>query len=64
MYLHNEINGFIVQEKNSRDLIEKIEKFLALTNDEKVNMGIAARNKVEREFNRQIVVEAYINEIK
>lgn len=58
------VNGFVVQEKNSADLIEKIKKFLALTNDEKVYMGIAARNKVEREFNRQIVVDTYINEIK
>ena len=57
------INGFVVQEKNSKDLIEKIEKFLALTVEERNNMGLAGRAKVEREFDRQIVVNKYIEEI-
>ena len=45
-------------------LIEAIEKFLKLSNKEKKAMGLAARAKVEREFDRQIVVEAYMKEIK
>ena len=31
--------------------------------DEKNKMGIAARYKVEQEFDRQIVVERYIDEV-
>lgn len=58
------INGFMIPQKNSEKLIDAIEKFLKLTSEEKKNMGLAARAKVEREFDRQIVVEAYMKEIK
>lgn len=58
------INGFVVEEKNSQDLIEKIEKFLKLSVDERQQMGLAGRQKVEKEFNRQIVVDKYLAEMK
>ncbi|MDB6353563.1 glycosyltransferase family 4 protein [Trichococcus sp. K1Tr] len=59
----NGINGYVVDQKNSLDLIDKIEEFLNLDNSTKKLMGIAGRKKVENEFDRQIVVEAYISEI-
>ena len=58
------VNGFIVEQQNSSDLIEKIEKFLSLTWEEREAMGVAGRRKVEREFDRQMVVDAYIREIE
>ncbi len=60
----NEVTGFVVEQKNSQDLIEKIEKFLKLNQEDKKKMGLAGRRKVEKEFDRQIVIDAYINEIK
>ncbi len=57
------VNGFIVNQQASKDLIEKIEKFLALSWVERKNMGLAGRAKVEKEFDRQIVVEKYIKEL-
>ena len=56
-------NGFVVKMKDSGDLIEKIEKFIALPYEEKVQMGLAGRKKVESEFDRQIVVEKYMAEL-
>lgn len=58
------INGYVVEQQNSQDLIDKIEKFLALSYEEKKQMGLAGRVKVEQEFDRQIVVDAYMDEIK
>lgn len=58
------INGYIVKEKDSEDLIEKIEKFLNLPYDAKKEMGLAGRKKVENEFDRKIVTNAYIEEIE
>lgn len=58
------VNGYIVKQQDSCDLIEKIEKFLSLPWEEQKNMGLAGRAKVECEFDRQIVVEKYIGEIK
>jgi galacturonosyltransferase len=57
------VNGYIVREKDAGDLIKKIEKFLALTCEQKKEMGLRGRAKVEREFNRDIVVNKYMQEI-
>jgi len=58
------VNRFVIQQKNSKDLIEKIEKFIKLYYEAKRKMGLEGRKKVEKEFDRQIVVDAYMNEIK
>ncbi|SDX26867.1 glycosyltransferase family 4 protein [Paenibacillus sp. CF384] len=58
------VNGYIIEQRNSNDLIEKIEKFLDLDIEEKQKMGMASRVKVEKEFDRKIVVEAYVREIE
>ena len=57
------INGFIVEQKNTDDLTEKIETFLSLSHEARRNMGIAGRKKVEKEFDRQIVVHEYMNQL-
>lgn len=57
------VNGFIVKQQNSQDLIEKIERFLSLSWEARCDMGLAGRAKVEKEFDRQIVVEKYIGEL-
>lgn len=57
------INGYIVKQKDSNDLIEKIEKFLSLTYEERKNMGLKGREKVEKEFDRQFVVKKYLEEL-
>ena len=58
------VNGFVVKQRDSEDLIQKIEKFLALSHEQKMQMGLAGRTKVEREFNRNIVVDAYMKEME
>ena len=58
------MNGFVVKQRDSQDLIEKIEKFIALSHEQKMQMGLAGRAKVEREFDRQIVVNAYLKELE
>jgi galacturonosyltransferase len=55
------VNGYVVREKDSADLIEKIEKFLQLTYEQKREMGLRGREKVEREFDRSIVVNIYMD---
>lgn len=57
------VNGFICRQKDSTDLFTQIEKFLALPWEQRRDMGLAARRKVEKEFDRQIVVDAYLQEI-
>lgn len=59
----NERTGYIFEARNVGDLIDKVEKFILLSNDEKKQMGINARKKVEKEFDRKIVIDAYIDEM-
>jgi len=57
------VNGYLVEPKSVKSLIDTIEKFLSLNEIEKKNMGLASRRKVERNFDRNIVIEAYLREI-
>lgn len=57
------VNGFVVKQQDGSDVADKIEMFIKLPYDQKRLMGLASRKKVEREFDRRIVVEAYLNEI-
>lgn len=59
----DEVSGFIFKVKSSQSIVEKIEKFLLLSNEKKAQMGLAGRIKMEREFDRNIVVDAYLEEI-
>ena len=56
-------NGFIVRQQDADDLIEKIEKFILIPHEEKEQMGLYAREKVAKEFDRRVVVDAYLKEI-
>lgn len=56
-------NGYVVKAKDVVGLTKTIEKFINLPYEQKVLMGQEARKKVEREFDRQIVIDAYLNEI-
>lgn len=56
--------GFLFKVKDVESMILAIERFLKLTYDEKVVMGINARKKMENSFNRDIVIKIYMEEIK
>ena len=61
--VENNINGFIIKQQNTEDLIQKIEQFLMLDHESKIKMGLEGRCKIEREFDRNIIVNSYIEEI-
>ena len=50
--------------EDQQTLIKAIEDFLMMPWEEKKRMGLAGREKVEREFDRRIVVDAYIEGIQ
>ena len=52
--------GYLVEVRSSESLINAVERFIALPYDQKVIMGKAARKKVEKEFDRQIVIREYL----
>lgn len=57
------VSGLFVEKKDTDSLIHAIEKFLSMSNAERSEMGLNGRKKMEREFDRNIVVDAYLEEI-
>ena len=58
------VNGFVVEPGCVDDLVDKLEIFLSMDRNKWVNMGMKSREKVEREFDRNLVVNAYLEAIE
>lgn len=57
------VNGYMIPCQSSIKLIEAVEKFLNLDWVEKKKMGQNARKTVAQRFDRQIVVNRYVDEV-
>lgn len=57
------VNGYLCEVKDAISLEEKMLQFLRLTQEERKIMGQKSREKAEREFDREIVIKAYVQEI-
>lgn len=58
------VNGYLFEPKNSASVYSAIKKFVSLSYKERKEMGRQSRLKVEREFDRNIVVNEYLTNIK
>lgn len=57
-------NGFLFEPRSVKDLVEKLEMFLSLDKAKRMRMGSMSREKVEREFDRNMVVKAYLQAVE
>jgi galacturonosyltransferase len=57
------VNGYLFEHKSSQTLKDKILKFINLTEKQRNEMGKESRRKIAREFDREIVIDAYLKEI-
>lgn len=57
------VTGFLFEPRDRRQLYACVRRFLQMDNGDREKMGLAGRRKMEREFDREIVVEAYMEEI-
>lgn len=58
------VTGIGFEPRNVQSLVNAIEKFLKLSTAERAKMGKLGREKVEKEFDRKIVIDAYLKKIK
>lgn len=58
------VTGFIVKPQDIETLKIAVEKFINMPYEEKVNMGLEGKRKVEKEFDRNIVIKSYLKEIE
>lgn len=57
------VTGYLFNTGDGADLAAKVEAFIQLTAEQRAAMGKAGREKVEREFDRQIVINKYLEEV-
>lgn len=61
--IDNGVTGYLFPLKDVNALIAAVEGFIKLPYENKVAMGLAARKKMEKEFDRDMVTNVYIEEI-
>lgn len=57
------VTGFIYPKGDVISLVEKVEKVIHMSEEDRLRMGKEGRLKMEREFDRNIVIRKYLNEI-
>jgi len=60
----DEVNGYLCKAGSTRDLLEKMEKFLLLDTKSRSRMGSESREKIVIEFDEQIVIKKYLQSIQ
>ena len=58
------VNGYLCEVRSSESLLNAVEKFINLPYEQKVAMGHEARRVVEESFDRNLISDAYLKEIK
>ena len=56
------LTGYLFRPGDAADLTDKLERFLALSAAERAEMGRRGREKAAREFDRELVIQAYLRE--
>lgn len=57
-------SGFSFESKSTDAIVRAMERILALSHEERRQMGIAGRAWVEKNFDRNIIIQTYRNELK
>jgi len=58
------VTGFLCRVKDEHDLAEKMEEMILLPLEERNEMGVKARIKIIKEYDKQIVIDAYLKAIR
>jgi glycosyltransferase involved in cell wall biosynthesis len=56
-------NGFLCRVRDAADLADKLVQFIALTQEQRAQMGQKSREKAEKEFDENLVFKAYLEKI-
>lgn len=58
------VTGFGFEPKNIESLINALEKFINLSYEQKRQMGVNAREKVKKDYDRNIVINKYLEQVE
>lgn len=57
------VTGYVFEAKSASALEEALRKFIRLSHEERKQMGVLGRLKMEREYDRRIIIDYYLQEI-
>lgn len=57
------VNGYLVNKQDVNSLYAAVDKFLGLSLEDRKSMGLLGRKKVEKEFDRNMVINRYLETI-
>ena len=57
------ITGFVIPVKDVKALVDALDRFMGMTWEARRNMGLAGRKKMEKEFDRTVVVNMVADEV-
>lgn len=57
----NNVTGYLCKPRSVSDLCAKMEKIISMSKEDKIKMGLAGRQYIERNFDERIVIDKYIN---
>lgn len=60
----NGITGYLCKIKDSQDLAKQMEKIILMPEEERVQMGLRGRDKMQNEFGIDIVINKYVEILK
>lgn len=58
------VTGYLFETGSAENLSQKMQQFLKLSAEEKAAMGKSGREKIEKEFDREIVIKKYCDEVE
>lgn len=58
------INGYLCEPRSTSSLIEKLELMVIQSHEQRLQMGLESRTKVENEFDEKIVINKYLDAIQ
>jgi len=61
--VHDGVSGYLCHTRDAADLAEKMQRMIALSPEARAEMGRRGREKVERQFDEEIVINKYLETI-
>ena len=58
------LNGLLCKVRDAADLAAKMEQMLSLSQDQRTEMGLRGRAKMDTEFDEQFVIQKYLAAIE
>lgn len=59
----DDVNGWLCKARDAEDLADKMLRFIAASEEQRLEMGRQSRLKAEREFDERVVIDAYLEAI-